>query len=357
MPKSTINCKNCENSFDCNYKFCPHCGQKSNDKLTVGVLFSNTIRNYFSVDARFFKSFFPLLFKPGYLATKFVEGKRLIYLHPAQLYLFTSVLFFFFFSFKIRNQERAISNAMKNENRVEKTIDSIILVKDKDSIITNIFLGKMKKNQEIISLKNEELYRLDSVINKKSRNDSKVINFGFNEEKIDSLLAVNAPESLIYKEMGLNEDDGYITKKMYIQTLKLYKDNGSVANILKSFYDTIPIAMFILLPIFALILKLLFFNHGPFAYHLVFSFYYFSYLFSTFIILLLIGFIWGNFSGWLQFLIILSTFLYLCIAVKKFYCKNWSTSLLKSTLATLIYFLFVIPIAILLIGMFAFMYY
>ncbi|MDC6469138.1 DUF3667 domain-containing protein [Flavobacteriaceae bacterium] len=81
--------------FESSFQFCPYCGQKSNDELTIGLLFYNTISNYFSFDARFFKSFFPLIFRPGYLANRFIAGKRLMYLHPAQLYLFISVVFFF----------------------------------------------------------------------------------------------------------------------------------------------------------------------------------------------------------------------------------------------------------------------
>ena len=96
-----IHCKNCGSELKSFYKHCPECGQKVDDNLTLGVLFSNTISNYFSVDARFFRSFIPLLFRPGYLAKKFVGGKRLTYLHPAQFYLFISVVFFFFLGSRI----------------------------------------------------------------------------------------------------------------------------------------------------------------------------------------------------------------------------------------------------------------
>ena len=102
MRTEKINCKNCDQLFEMGFQFCPHCGQKTNDDLTIGVLFYNTISNYFSFDARFFKSFLPLMFKPGYLAKKFLEGKRLLYLHPAQMYLFISVIFFFIISFSTR---------------------------------------------------------------------------------------------------------------------------------------------------------------------------------------------------------------------------------------------------------------
>ena len=98
METNTPTCQNCEKPYEEGFEFCPHCGQKTNEDLTIGVLFYNTISNYFSFDARFLKSFIPLMFRPGYLARKFLEGKRLLFLHPAQMYLFVSVIFFFILS-------------------------------------------------------------------------------------------------------------------------------------------------------------------------------------------------------------------------------------------------------------------
>ncbi len=74
MESNQINCQNCEQPYKEGFNFCSSCGQKTNEELTIGVLFYNTISNYFSFDARFLKSFIPLMFKPGYLAKKFLEG-------------------------------------------------------------------------------------------------------------------------------------------------------------------------------------------------------------------------------------------------------------------------------------------
>lgn len=106
-------CKNCENEFDKKFSFCPYCGQQAKVELTVRVLFYNTISNYFSFDARFFKSFIRLMIKPGLVAKRFVEGKRLKYLHPAQYYFFVSVIFFFIFSFKVREYNENANKALE----------------------------------------------------------------------------------------------------------------------------------------------------------------------------------------------------------------------------------------------------
>ena len=51
LHENQTSCDNCESKHHVSYEFCPFCGQNTNDKLTVGLLFYNTIANYFSFDA------------------------------------------------------------------------------------------------------------------------------------------------------------------------------------------------------------------------------------------------------------------------------------------------------------------
>lgn len=352
------NCKNCESNFRSNFDFCPHCGQKDKDELTIGVLFYNTLNSYFLYDSKFFKSFIPLMIRPGYLAKKFIQGKRLLYLHPAQLYLFISVIFFFLFSFKISNQEKAIETALEVEKEVQKATENIVDSKKKDSIGAALVIEKFKENQMALGIQDEEIKTLDSIFKKEGyKSDMNNISIsGFNSKTVDSLIKINASDKVIYKEIGLTEDSTYLERKSIEQSLKLYKNKGGFANILRSFYDSIPIALFILLPIFALIMKLLFYKRGRYAHHLVFSFYFFAYLFTTFSIIVVTSFIWTSIPGWLETLLVLSTFIYLLIAVKQFYKQSWFISFLKSTIGTFV-FSIVVLISIVFIGMFAFMSY
>ena len=352
-------CKNCGYQLKSYYKHCPECGQKVNDNLTLGVLFSNTISNYFSVDARFFRSFIPLMFRPGFLAKKFVEGKRLMYLHPAQFYLFISVVFFFVFSFSVRKSEQKLDAALQADFEKQNGIavidkDTLDIMKPLDSAEVENLLKPLKENQGVIGLDEKEMKALDSVLKTSPMQTSGLDSFGFSKKKIDSLIEAKAPEKLIYKEMGMKEDAGKMTRKLYTQILKLYKNRGG--GILGAFYDTIPVAMFILLPIFAFILKLFFFRRGRYAHHLVFSFYFFSFLFLVFSLIRLVNYVW-DIPDWIDTLLVFSTFFYLFFAVKQFYGQGYFISFIKSNLVTFTYFIFVIPIAIVLIAATAFMFY
>ena len=59
-----------------------------------------------------------------------------------------------------------------------------------------------------------------------------------------------ASDETILKTMGVKENAGAFTRKFFGQILKFYKQR-SVGSILGAFYDTVPIALFILLPIFS----------------------------------------------------------------------------------------------------------
>ena len=366
MKSKTETCKNCEQQFKDSFKFCPHCGQQAKDELTVKVLFYNTISNYFSFDARFFKSFLPLLFKPGYLANKFIEGKRLLYLHPAQMYLFIAVVFFFLFSFIQRSQveilDEKLAQTLKKENvvdniadeRIKDSIKAVQLAKQKtEDSIARAELRKTLKDNTFIHGFSEK--QMDSLVNAEDFRNNDIANFDFNTKSLDSLIALEVPDNILYKEMGMNDDAGVFKRRLYAQALKFYRSRKG-GSILQTFYDTIPIAMFFLLPIFALILKILYRKHGLYAHHLVFSFYYFSFLFTVFSIIIGVNFIW-DVPDWIDWLVSLSVFIYLYIALKRFYQQGWFKTFFKTSITSFLFLLFVAPLTLVILGVFAFMFY
>jgi len=359
MKEHLTKCPNCEKEFEEGFQFCPHCGQKAKDELTLKVLFYNTIANYFSFDARFFKSFIPLMAKPGYLAKKFLEGKRLLFLHPAQMYLFISVIFFFLYSFNVRETVQEINKNLQKPNFNNEHINDSLKSKKPalDSMQIEKLMAPIKETPMITGMSDEDMKRLDSIV--KANNNRSVntnLDFGFDDNKLDSLLAINASDKEIYKAMGMSDDAGYFTRKFYAQALKLYKDRG-FGSILQTFYDSIPLAMFFLLPIFALILKIFYFRKGRFSHHLVFSFYFFSFLFTVFSILVLTNLLWDEFPGWVTTLIILSTYFYLYLALKRFYSQGWFLSFFKTGVVSFTFLVFVIPVTVVFMGVMAFLFY
>ena len=206
MSNKQVNCQNCEQPYQEGFRFCPHCGQKTNDDLTIGILFYNTISNYFSFDARFLKSFLPLMFKPGHLAKEFIKGKRLLYLHPAQMYLFISVIFFFVISFSTRelvSQANTFNEKVVKGDIETKTVNTDSVEAVLDSIQLEKVLKPLKENQDKLGLKEDDFKIPDSII-KSANNEPNNIksSFDFNKKKIDSMI-----------DAGIHEGDTVIIKR------------------------------------------------------------------------------------------------------------------------------------------------
>lgn len=354
MPQQNRHCLNCGYELEPDHKFCANCGQKSEDQLTISVLFYNTIANYFSFDARFLKSFFPLIFNPGYLPTKFLEGKRLLYLHPAQMYLFVSVIFFFIFSFSVREQVQNFNKAVNDATKIGDDIE----LKINDSLPATELAKALKDSNVPIAVSENELKDLDSIINtnkSKPKKNSGGSIFNINEKSIDSMLKLNKSDEEIYTFMGMKPDDTFLQKRMYSQLLKFFK-NRDGGTILQTFYDSIPIVLFFLLPLFALILKLLYFNRGRYAHHLVFSFYYFAFIFVVFSIYTFLNLNWKVWP-WVNTVLIWSLFLYLLLAMKHFYQQGKFLTIFKFSVLVFSFLTFITPITAVFLAIYALMFF
>lgn len=98
-------CQNC--GADTGSNFCPECGQDCRDHtVSVKLLLQDFIRDVFTYDSRFFRSFVPLLFKPGALTVEYTRGRRVRYIPPLRLYIFVSLVFFFVVSVQVNREMR-----------------------------------------------------------------------------------------------------------------------------------------------------------------------------------------------------------------------------------------------------------
>ena len=82
-------------------RFCPDCGQKDQPiRQPAHVFIAESVSEYFGLDGRLWRSLGLLLFAPGALTEAYLEGRRTRYLRPLRLYLTATVLFFFLLSFR-----------------------------------------------------------------------------------------------------------------------------------------------------------------------------------------------------------------------------------------------------------------
>ena len=144
--KRPDHCLNCKHPLDAQTHYCPSCGQKAlPDHLTLKYFVQEFLNNYFSFDSKFFTTVKYLIIKPSLLSKEFIEGRRIRYINPIQLFIFTSFLYFLINSFMFLKedikQDLVRINDGNNNNIVSDSIDiqqldSLIIIKDGESTDT-----------------------------------------------------------------------------------------------------------------------------------------------------------------------------------------------------------------------------
>jgi len=282
-------------------------------------------------DSKFFDSMKFLLLKPGFLPAEYIRGKRAGYLNPIKKYVFTSAVFFiaFFSLFK------AGENLKMNVDQPISTADRVAYIKklkgalSKDTANTSWKAALLLLEDSSRVLTNEDMMPY--------WDDFNYVNLGKrsykNKQEYDS----------IQQTLPAGKKDGWLLRKMQYRNLELkqrYKmdPRSGMNKMMETFLHKLPLLLFVSLPIFALLLKLLYFRRKKFYYadHGIFSIYH--YIFSFFLLLLVLSLDeLGDFTGWdifdiMALILFLSGGVYLFMAMRRFYGQGFFKTLFKFTL-------------------------
>lgn len=75
-------------------RFCPSCGQRQGREiLSLKHWGRRVLEEYLSLDGRFPRSMFALLFRPGHLTREWFRGRRVSYSDPLRLFFLTGAMF------------------------------------------------------------------------------------------------------------------------------------------------------------------------------------------------------------------------------------------------------------------------
>lgn len=300
--QNTQTCPNCGRETDGN--FCANCGQSTADvNISVKHFFKDFLGDYFTFDSKFFRSIVPLLIRPGFLTNEFFAGRRVRYIPPMRMYLFMSVIFFFI-----------LSTSSHKSDMVKFTDDSN--ASDSTAVVTE-------------SIPKENLPLLDSI----NVTDEPMAGA---TAQVDSLLKKEAQDST-----------GVITDKVIKAKRNREKFTGN-------FINNLPKMMFFLLPLFALMLKLVYVRSKIlYVKHLVFSLHFHTFVFFLLSLLVLISNFIKDISqetgGFLGRAILICMMVYLVIDLKVVYRQGWLKTIVKLGLLTVSY---VILLAVAMISVF-----
>jgi Protein of unknown function (DUF3667) len=315
------NCLNC--NAEVQGRFCHICGQENIEpKETVWHLISHFFQDITHFDGKFFSSLKYLVTKPGFLSTEYMIGRRASYINPIRMYVFTSAIFFLIFFSVFKIDEKSVVTTDMNGKTFEQ-------IEAMDSLAFDTFTKNVNKEdgKPALPMNRTEFKKyFDSSTNQG--------NFQFtpghykSKAEYDSLLLTGKKKhnwferQLIYKNIEINE-----------------KFKGHKKDILSAFFHillhSLPQMFFVLLPLFAGILKLLYIrrrnyyyvNHGIFSVHF--------YIFSFISMLVMFGLSTLNSSlhwGIIKFIqVILSfgIFFYLYKAMRNFYQQRRAKTVFK----------------------------
>lgn len=323
-------CLNCGHHVEENY--CPHCGQENIElKEDAWHMIIHSISDYFHFENKFFGTVKPLLLKPGKLTVDYVAGKRASFLHPIKLYIFISIVFFItIFSGKTTENQKGVSNKRTD---TEKTDNNLFVTADINTV--NRVLNNLSFSDE----------QKDSIINK-ARNDIKengiakvnlaIKKLGKNHVSLFNKLGGKTIEEYEKKQLALppKERDNFIVHYFKKKEIEFNQYENPTQKIQQEILKNIPKMMFVLLPLFALILKLVYSKKKKYYFeHLIYSFHTHSALFLAITITTLLKHVNSYFSSvidhrWLSLLCIIYIIWYIYKSLGTFYdSKRWATAL------------------------------
>jgi hypothetical protein len=308
-------------------RYCQNCGQENIEtRESFWSLMKDFVFDIIHFDGNFFHTLKYLFSRPGYVARQYAEGKRASFLHPIRMYLFTSAVFFlvFFSVNETRFFKDHTNDLLTNKERKEIASDL------QDDLQHNASDSFRLKKIALLNDTSKPITQRDLTLLTPNR-----LTFG-KERSYGSLHEYDSVQNALPK----NERDGWFSRRMELKKIEIdnkYKNrpNEISSSLGEAFLHKLPYLLFLSLPFFALILKLLFVRRKNFYYsdHATFTLYH--YVFS-FILLLLVYGVDSLKSllgwGWMSYLItalLLCWPIYLFLEMRTFYLQSVGKTLVK----------------------------
>ncbi len=327
------NCLNCGTTVAGRY--CQKCGQENTPShMPFFALVQHFIYDIFHFDGKFFDTLRYLLFRPGYVPAQYMQGRRMSYLDPIRMYLFTSALFFlFFFAFakpgklgnitgqnelsKTERFDYAARYLAAGQPLADTGLQPVRILMDTSYIVVTDMMNSMVPYDSIYPVKWQQEGKTFA-----ARKDSAGLLFGQGSTA----------------KLNNNIESRW----------KRYKQHfgGDTDAMLQNFLDKLlhlfPYLLFLSLPFFAGILKLLYRRNKSLFYfdHAVFTLYHYVFSFILLLVMFGVNYLdnqvgWGIFS-WLLWILFIYWPVHLLVAMKKFYAQGWSRTAVKFVLLNIL---------------------
>lgn len=354
--------------------YCAACGQKVEPLRQPAHHFvRDAAAEVVSYDGRVWRTFAALLVRPGALTVAYAQGRRQRYLRPLRVYLTSTLLFFFLLSTvdPVGRVQRSLLDddgrgdsvtvgARLAETRTRLTgadsartsfspLDSLAATAGEADFSTAAGRAEAAQARDAAQALADSLRGVARSYGRVERSRDRAELALLRSWPPDSVVAVadldDATAILFPDSAGMSIDGpAWITEA---ETVRRFRDSRTaadraeaVAAFSRNAIRHVPTVMFLLLPLFALLLKALYARRGwTIAEHVVFGLHTHAYAFVVFAVMTLLAWLApGTDAGGTVSLILFATIpLYFVLAQKRFYGQTWGKTLVKAVLLSAAY--------------------
>lgn len=307
-PRKLKRCSNCQLSLTPDYNFCPRCGQENNDQnVSLRILLAEFFQNYLSFESKLFVTTGTLFRYPGRVTRAFNTGQRRKYMHPVRLYLLCSLLYFIIVSWTWQGFfPKHIVSFQPTEKMLADSIDFGDMPVGDDGMITLKMTDK------------------DTVTNGLGLTY-------FNREKYAQFMNPLVSDDSIFN-VGNDEYVSGAQRLTMRQFRRLLQKDAEV--FVPYLLKNVPLLIFLLMPIFAFMLKLLYVRKDRHLYvqHMVHTLHLHAQVFLVLSVIFLANTIFSGFNqvqAYIALIGFLTFSVYAWLSFKKYYAQGFFKTTIK----------------------------
>ncbi len=291
--QSVETCLNCGTAL--NGQYCGDCGQRARSRLiSIWELIQEAFGDLLELDSRLWRTLIPLTIRPGKLTRDYLEGRRARFMPPFRTYLVLSI-FFFLIAFFDPRQELGIFFEPEEDVPSETSVETPGNQPSAEDIRQEI-MGELVA-EGVLSADEAGLAQVDGARPGSTTNTDEETNPDEQADSGDGFNITIDPDtgeaSSDCDDVDIGDVPEWAAKRLTPERLqavceRVVVDDGQA--FLGKLLDNVPAALFILLPLMALILKLLYpLSKRYYVEHLLFVVHYHAFVFLILTMQILFG--------------------------------------------------------------------